>query len=129
MKGMWRTLLVVLVLSCGGTRVPPSPPPPFGGFRSQASREAACLDLRDHVVDLYVEDYVQANQERVLWDPADKRAFRDGWAGELAKSGAFDRFEASCFGSLQQDRWGCAMAVQNVDAVTACMRFGRASAP
>jgi hypothetical protein len=90
-------------------------------FANEEQKILACLDLRDHIVDLYANEYVH---ERGLdMDPAQRTAFRDGWAEELAKKGTFQRFEQSCFFSLTPRKYQCGMASQTTDGLVACMRL------
>ena len=112
------------LLGCG-TRVPPAAPspPPFGGFASQAQREAACLDLRDHATDLYADQYVAAQGNTM--PPEARVVFRELWGERLAKSGAYERFEEACFAGLTVARWGCGMAASTPDAIQPCMRLVR----
>lgn len=81
----------------------------------------ACLDLRDHIVDLYADEYV--SREGLSMSQQERSAFRDGWAEELAKRGTFDRFEQSCFLSLTPSKYRCGMASQTTDGLVACMKL------
>ena len=71
----------------------------------------ACLDLQDHIVDLYAREYVE--HEGISLTSTEKVAFRDGWAEELAKRGTFDRFEQSCFYSLTPEQVRVRHAVEH----------------
>jgi len=119
--GVTAALVAVMV---GCAHAPPAPPA-FGGFKTDEARVTACLDLRDHIVDLYAESYIQGQAEGAFWTPAERLAFRDGWAEELAKKGTFDRFETYCFASVTQSKFECAMGAASPDGMTACMQLGR----
>jgi hypothetical protein len=72
-------------------------------------------------VDLYANAYVQ--EQGLDMNPAERTAFRDGWAEELAKKGTFERFEQSCFFSLTPRKYECGMASQSPDGLVACMKL------
>jgi hypothetical protein len=91
---------------------------PFG---TEEQKLLACLDLRDHIVDLYATEYVA--REGLALSRAERTAFRDGWAEELAKRGTFERFEQSCFYSLTPSKYRCGMASQTTDGLVACMKL------
>lgn len=99
-----------------------SPPrtPPFG---TEEQRLTACLDLRDHIVDLYASEYV--SREGITMSRAERTAFRDGWAEELAKKGTFEHFEQSCFYSLTPTKYRCGMASLTTDGLVACMKLSQ----
>jgi hypothetical protein len=88
-------------------------------FANEEQKILACLDLRDHVVDLYASQYVA--REGPAMSPQERTAFRDGWAEELAKRGAFDRFEESCFSRLTPEKYECGMASRSTGGLLACM--------
>jgi hypothetical protein len=90
-------------------------------FANEEQRLLACLDLRDHIVDLYATEYVV--REGLEMSQQERTAFRDGWAEELAKRGTFDRFEQSCFFSLTPRKYECGMASQTTDGLVACMKL------
>jgi hypothetical protein len=90
-------------------------------FANEEQKLLACLDLRDHIVDLYATEYVV--REGLEMSQQERTAFRDGWAEELAKRGTFDRFEQSCFFSLTPRRYECGMASQTTDGLVACMKL------
>jgi len=90
-------------------------------FTTEEQKILACLDLQDHIVDLYATDYV--TRERVSMNPAERTAFRDGWAEELAKRGTFDRFEQSCFSGLTPRKYECGMQSQTTFGLVACMKL------
>jgi hypothetical protein len=91
-------------------------------FGSEEQKLLACLDLRDHIVELYANDYV--SREGLSLSRQERSAFRDGWAEELAKRGTFDRFEQSCSYSLTPSKYRCGMASQTTDGLVACMKLG-----
>jgi hypothetical protein len=90
-------------------------------FANEEQKLLACLDLRDHIVDLYATEYVV--REGLAMSQQERTAFRDGWAEELAKRGTFDRFEQSCFFSLTPRKYECGMASQSTDGLVACMKL------
>jgi hypothetical protein len=99
----------------------PEPKTPLFGFTTEEQRIVACLDLQDHIVDLYADEYV--SREGVRLTAHERTAFRDGWAEQLAKRGTFEAFEQSCFGSLTTQRFDCGMSSHTTGAVDACMRL------
>jgi hypothetical protein len=90
-------------------------------FANEDQKLLACLDLRDHIVDLYANQYVV--REGLAMSPAEGVAFRDGWAEQLAKRGTFERFEQSCFVTLTPRKYECGMASQSTDGLVACMKL------
>jgi hypothetical protein len=118
--------LIVLVLALAGcaARGPhgaeTSPRAPAYPFPTDDQRMLACLDLQDHIVDLYANNYV--TQEGLTLSAAERAAFRDGWAEELAKGGTFDSFEQSCFHGLTPRRYECGMQSQTPGSLVACMQ-------
>jgi hypothetical protein len=90
-------------------------------FANEEQKLLACLDLRDHIVDLYATEYVV--REGLEMSQQQRTAFRDGWAEELAKRGTFDRFEQSCFFSLTPRKYECGMASKSTDGLVACMKL------
>jgi hypothetical protein len=90
-------------------------------FANEEAKILACLDLRDHIVSLYADEYVQ--QQGLEMSQAERAAFRDGWAEELAKKGTFERFENSCFYSLTPRKYECGMASHTTDGLVACMKL------
>ncbi|HLK38063.1 MAG TPA: hypothetical protein VKU41_14980 [Polyangiaceae bacterium] len=90
-------------------------------FTTEEQKILACLDLQDHIVDLYASEYV--SREGVAMSAAERTAFRDGWAEELAKRGTFERFEQSCFYGLTRRRYQCGMQSQTTGGLVACMRL------
>ena len=90
-------------------------------FGTEEQRLTACLDLRDHIVDLYADAYV-ANEGLSL-SALERAAFRDGWAEELAKRGTFERFERSCFYGVTPRKYQCGMLSQTADGLAACMKL------
>ena len=98
-----------------------APQPPGSQFTNQDQKILACLDLQDHIVDLYASDYV--SREGGVMSTAERTAFRDGWAQELAKRGTFERFEQACFSGLTPGKYHCGMQSQTTDGLAACMRL------
>ena len=90
-------------------------------FTTEEQKILACLDLRDHIVDLYATDYVA--REGTDLTAAQRVAFRDGWAEQLAKRGTFERFEQSCFSGLTPRKYRCGMQSQTTGGLAACMRL------
>jgi hypothetical protein len=90
-------------------------------FRTEEQKLTACLDLRDHIVDLYADAYVA--QEGLAMDPVERVAFRDGWAMELARRGTFERFERSCFYGVTPRKYECGMQSQSTGGLAACMKL------
>jgi hypothetical protein len=98
-----------------------APQPRSPQFTTEEQKLLACLDLRDHIVDLYADEYVRG--EGASMTRAERTAFRDGWAEELAKRGTFERFEQSCFYGLTPHTYECGMQSQTPDGLVACMRL------
>jgi hypothetical protein len=90
-------------------------------FDTEEQKQLACLDLRDHIVALYADEYVE--QQGLEMSKNERDAFRSGWAEELAKKGTFERFEQSCFFSLTPRKYQCGMASQTTDGLAACMKL------
>jgi hypothetical protein len=91
------------------------------GFSTEEKRMMACLDLRDHIVDLYADEYVE--EQGLSMSGNERVAFRHGWAEELARKGTFERFEQSCFYGLTPRKYECGMASTTTDGLTACMKL------
>lgn len=91
------------------------------GFENEEQKLMACLDLRDHIVELYADEYV--SEQGLAMNRAERAAFRAGWAEELARKGTFERFEQSCFYSLTPRKYRCGMASQTTDGLVACMKL------
>jgi hypothetical protein len=112
--------LVSLGLLAGcASRTPPVARAPQ--FRTEEQKLMACLDLQDHIVDLYTSEYV-AN-EGIALSSNERVAFRDGWAEELAKRGTFERFEQSCVYGLTPGKYECGMHSQTTGGLSACMKL------
>jgi hypothetical protein len=94
---------------------------PAATFTSNEAKLLACLDLRDHIVDLYATQYV--TQQGLSLSTEEKTAFRNGWAEELAKKGTFDRFERSCFSGLTPKKYQCGMQSTTPGGIVACMKL------
>jgi hypothetical protein len=116
------TLLGFAFVGCAPSREAKNPPGAQGRqFANEEQKILACLDLRDHIVDLYANEYVV--REGLDMSQQQRSAFRDGWAEELAKRGTFDRFEQSCFFSLTPRKYECGMASTSTDGLVACMKL------
>lgn len=81
----------------------------------------ACLDLQDHIVNLYADAYVE--EQGLSMSGSERVAFRHGWAEELARKGTFDRFEQSCFYGLTPRKYACGMESRTTDGLSACMKL------
>lgn len=90
-------------------------------FSTEEQRMMACLDLRDHIVDLYADAYVE--EQGLSMSGSERVAFRHGWAEELARKGTFERFEQSCFYGLTPRKYECGMASRTTDGLSACMKL------
>ncbi len=90
-------------------------------FVTEEQRMMACLDLRDHIVNLYADEYVE--EQGLSMSGNERVAFRHGWAEELARKGTFERFEQTCFYGLTPHKYECGMASKTTDGLTACMKF------
>jgi len=88
---------------------------------AETQRLMACLDLRDHIVALYADRYVEEQGLDMSMD--ERAAFHRGWAEELAKSGTFESFEKTCFSSLTPRKYECGMASHTTDGLVACMKL------
>lgn len=98
-----------------------APPAGRAEFKTEEQKLSACLDLRDHIVDLYANAYVAS--EGLSMSPIERTAFRDGWAEELAKRGTFERFERSCFYGVTPRKYECGMQSHTTDGLAACMKL------
>jgi hypothetical protein len=116
-------VLVTALVHCSSrpAGVVASPPAPHPEFGTEEQKLTACLDLRDHIVDLYADAYV-ANEGLSL-SAMERATFRDGWAEELAKRGTFERFERSCFYGVTPRKYQCGMLSQTTDGLAACMKL------
>jgi hypothetical protein len=129
MQSMVRPAVLALTIlmslaGCAGRNAGSSPTPHPASttqFATEEQKLLACLDLRDHVVQLYADEYVE--QQGLEMNQTERAAFREGWAEELAKKGTFERFEQSCFYSLTPRRYHCGMASQTTDGLAACMKL------
>ena len=81
----------------------------------------ACLDLRDHIVSIYADEY--AEQQGLDLSTNERTEFRNVWGREIAKKGTFESFERSCFFSLTPRKYQCGMASQSADGLVACMKL------
>jgi len=114
-------ILLALAASSACTRAAIQPRAPLFGFTTEEQRILACLDLQDHIVDLFTDEYV--SREGVRLSARERVAFRDGWAEQLAKGGTFEAFDQSCFGNLTTQRFDCGMSSHTPSAVEDCMRL------
>jgi hypothetical protein len=96
-------------------------PPPPPELVTEEQRLMACLDLRDHIVSIYADEY--AEQQGLEMSTDERAAFRSGWAEQIAKKGTFESFEQSCFFSLTPRKYHCGMASQSADGLVACMKM------
>jgi hypothetical protein len=117
--------LVAALVHCSSTRSPAQAVAPAsardGQFGTEEQKLTACLDLRDHIVNLYADQYVAG--EGASLSSLERAAFRDGWAEELAKRGTFDRFERSCFYGVTPRKYECGMMSRTTDGLVACMKL------
>ena len=90
-------------------------------FLTEEQRMMACLDLRDHIVNLYADEYVE--EQGLSMSGNERTAFRHGWAEELARKGTFERFEQTCFYGLTPHKYECGMSSTTTDGLTACMKL------
>jgi hypothetical protein len=110
--------LVLLLAGCAAHNASPIK---SANFTNDEQKILACLDLQDHIVDLYAKEYV--THEGISLTSNERVAFRDGWAEELARRGTFDRFEQSCFYSLTPNKYECGMQSQSTGGLVACMKL------
>jgi hypothetical protein len=122
-----RLIVAVMVLSLAGcasrnatpgTSASPAKPTELA---TEEQRLMACLDLRDHIVAIYADEYVE--QQGLDLSSNERNAFRTGWAVEVAKKGTFESFERSCFVTLTPRKYHCGMASQTADGLVACMKL------
>ncbi|HEX3770893.1 MAG TPA: hypothetical protein VHV30_08525 [Polyangiaceae bacterium] len=114
-------LSVLVLLPVSGCASHPEVATRTPAFSNDQQKLLACLDLQDHIVDLYTTEYV-AN-EGIELSSIERVAFRDGWAEELAKRGTFDRFEQSCVYGLTPTKYECGMHSQTTGGLSACMKL------
>ena len=81
----------------------------------------ACLDLRDHIVNLYADEY--GSEQGLSLSSTERTAFRHDWAEELARKGTFEKFQQTCFYGLTPHKYDCGMASTTTDGLSACMRL------
>ncbi len=118
--------LLLACTSCGSTAAgaPLTAVVPATTFANDGARLTACLDLRDHIVDLYASQYIV--QHDMDLSTAQEAAFRHAWTEELAKKGTFDRFERSCFLGLTPVKFRCGMASKTPGDIVLCMNADHA---
>ncbi len=123
----YSVLVVALVVTLAGcasrstTDAASAHPPKPSELATEEQRIMACLDLRDHVVSIYADEYVEKEGLELSTD--ERAAFRSGWAVEIAKRGTFESFERSCFVSVTPRKYHCGMASQSADGLVACMKL------
>jgi hypothetical protein len=120
----WLPVLVVALVGCASrstTSATSALPPKPSELATEEQRMMACLDLRDHIVSIYADEY--AEQQGLDLSSHERDAFRSVWVGEMAKKGTFESFEQSCFPSLTPRKYHCGMASQSADGLTACMKL------
>jgi hypothetical protein len=115
------SVMTLLLHGCAAKGTSPSVTAASAKFVTEEQRMMACLDLRDHIVDLYADEYVQ--EQGLEMSRTERAAFRTGWAEELARKGTFERFQQSCFYSLTPRKYDCGMASRTTDGLTACMQL------
>jgi hypothetical protein len=89
-------------------------------FSTDEQKILACLDLQDHIVDLYTAEY--ESRQGVTMSRVERAAFRNGWAEDLAKRGTFDGFDQSCFASLTPREYQCGMQSISTRDLAECMK-------
>ena len=89
-------------------------------FPNEEQKLLACLDLQDHIVDLYTAEY--ESRQGVTMSRVERAAFRNGWAEDLAKRGTFDGFDQSCFASLTPREYQCGMQSISTRDLAECMK-------
>jgi hypothetical protein len=102
----------------GATSAPPARP---SELATEEQRLMACLDLRDHIVSIYADEY--AEQQGLDLSTNERTEFRNVWGREIAKKGTFESFERSCSPSLTPRKYHCGMASQSADGLAACMKL------
>ncbi len=120
----WLPLLFVALVGCTSRSTTGSSSarsPRASELATEEQRLMACLDLRDHIVSLYADEYVEKQGLELSTNERD--AFRSGWAEQVAKKGTFESFERSCFFSLTPRKYHCGMASQSPDGLVACMKL------
>jgi hypothetical protein len=88
---------------------------------TEEQRMMACLDLRDHIVSIYADEY--AEQQGLDLSSTQRDAFHNVWSVDVAKRGTFESFERSCFVTLTPRKYRCGMASQSADGLVACMKL------
>lgn len=119
-------ILIVVLASCSSPNARQAKAPhraQDAQFTNEEQKILACLDMQDHIVDLYASEYV--SHEGVSMSAEERTAFRDGWAEELAKRGTFERFEQSCFYGVTPNKYRCAMQSQTTGGLVACMKLSQ----
>ena len=120
----WLPLLVVTLVGCASrstTEGMSAHPPKPSELATEEQRLMACLDLRDHIVSIYADEY--AEQQGLDLSSNERAAFHSVWSREIAKKGTFESFERSCSPSLTPRKYHCGMASQSADGLAACMKL------
>src|SRR5580658_4443440 len=105
--------LAVTLAGCASRAVPgvtarhPSP----SELATEEQRLMACLDLRDHIVSIYADQY--AERQGLDLSSNERDAFHNVWSVDVAKRGTFESFERSCFVTLTPRKYHCGMASQS----------------
>lgn len=114
-----RALLLALILTGCVTVAHERPMPLDGGFPTPEARMLACLDIQDHIIDLYAADYLLQHSAELSSDQA--TTFRQTWGEQLARGGAFDKFESRCAVTLTESGFRCALRAGSPRDVTGCL--------
>jgi hypothetical protein len=119
-RARWIGILALTLAGCASrTTAPLSAAAIDVQFTTEEQKMLACLDLQDHIVDLYTEEY--ETREGVQMSAVERSAFRDGWAEELAKRGTFDGFEQSCVAGVTPQVFACGMRSRTTSGIVECM--------
>ena len=117
---MFRLTAALLIAGCA--HATPIAPDPLRAYGNPQNALVACLDLQDHIVSLYADEWLAENNEQLT--PEEYRWFQQSWKDEVAKQGGFDRFDASCAASITPDKYSCGMRARTVDSALACVTKG-----
>jgi hypothetical protein len=116
--------MLLMVAGCASRNATPgtsaSPPKP-PELATEEQRLMACLDLRDHIVSIYADQY--AERQGLDLSSNERDAFHNVWSVDVAKRGTFESFERSCFVTLTPRKYHCGMASQSADGLVACMKL------
>jgi hypothetical protein len=123
---------LVIVLSFAGCAargtesakpLPTSHAPREPQFANDGDRMVACIELRDHIVQLYADE--NEPPDGVTMSPEERAAYREGWADELQRRGTFERFARACLVGLTPRKFRCGMAATTTDRLAACMKLAQ----